>query len=83
MLDTLPAEATLHAPTDSWWVSFACGPKVGNSTLNRDRAALLAFRTWAAQENCVPEFKTKRRTEEPHKSEILTRSRLMPCVAFF
>jgi integrase len=74
MFDALPSDATLEALTDAWWEDFAVEREVGNATLNRDRAALSAFRTWATEVRgyTLPEFNTERRIEEPQQSEILT-----------
>jgi integrase/recombinase XerC len=73
MLATLSSDDTLDALTDSWWEDFAAEREVKNATLNRDRAALLAFRTWAEMRGyTLPRFKSERRIEEPNASDILT-----------
>jgi integrase len=74
MFATLDEGATLDALTDAWWEDFAAERDVENATLNRDRAALLAFRTWVSEKRHynLPEFTTKRRIEEPHPSDILS-----------
>jgi integrase len=74
MFSTLPPDATLDALTDEWWQDFCAERDVENATLNRDRAALLAFSTWAKtmRRYVLPDFTSKRRIEEPKQSEILT-----------
>jgi integrase len=71
----MPAQPLLENLTVEWWHAFAASrrERVGNATLNRDRAAVLAFRSWAEQQGySLPLFKTQRLVEEPEGSGILT-----------
>ena len=75
LLEELPKEPTLQDISPNWWVRFATVrvEHVGNATLNRDRAALLAFLGWAARSGHeVPEIKPDRLPEDPKRSEILS-----------
>jgi len=79
LYDTLPENSTLKDLTKEWWATFVeeRHEEVGNATINRDRAAFLAFRNWAGDNGyAVVEFKSKRLTEEPAKSELLTPDRI-------
>jgi hypothetical protein len=75
LFESLPPEPTLADLTVDWWSVFVESRReeVGNATLNRDRAAYLAFRAWAkVQKKPVIEFETQRFKEEPEQSRILT-----------
>lgn len=70
---SLPSNPTLKALTNTWWPEFVAGRHVSAATLNRDRAAVLAFVNWARTlGHNIPDFLPKRRKEEPKRSDILT-----------
>lgn len=72
---SLPSAARLTHLTNRWWVEFATERTkvVGAATLNRDRAALLAFRSWAKDQGYgLPDMRTKRTKENPKRSGILS-----------
>ena len=74
ILASLPANVMLDDLTNTWWKNFALGRDVSNATLNRDRAAILAFSTWAREDgHWVADLKAKRSKEEPKRSRILSR----------
>lgn len=69
----LPLHATVDALDAAWWSAFIGTRHVSPATLNRDRAALLAFLNWAKiKGHAVPDCGSARRIEEPKKSHILT-----------
>jgi hypothetical protein len=73
ILATVPADATIKALNEDWWGKFVKNRSVSKATLNRDRAALLAFQSWLTQAGRgVPGFTPKRFKEEPQRSGILS-----------
>jgi integrase len=74
LYDSLPPRATLDDLTNRWWVQFMAtrSKVVGNATINRDRAALLAFYNWAREQGYrLPDLAPKKQEETPKRSEIL------------
>jgi integrase len=75
---SLGSSPTLRDVTPVWWQKFVQGRgEISTSTLNRDRAAILAFLTWAKDTGHNPsQFETKRLKEEPNSSRVLTKEQL-------
>ncbi len=77
MFATLGPTPLLKQLVAKWWTNFLGVRPVGNATLNRDRAALLAFLAWTkAQGHHVPDPAPKRLKEEPRRSAILTTAQI-------
>jgi integrase len=74
---SLRPNATLADLNGRWWAEFVASRNVTTSTLNRDRAAVLAFLSWAREHQYeTPDFAPRRLKEEPHRSGILTQDQI-------
>jgi len=75
---SLPPEPRLADLNVQWWPRFLATRDVTTSTLNRDRAALLAFQSYAKGLALpLPDFTPNRFKEEPVPSEILTNEQII------
>lgn len=73
MLNSLPPDAALDDISERWWHDFAGTRTVKASTLNRDRAALVAFLAWAQQMgHHALTLRARKLKEEPVRSGILS-----------
>lgn len=73
ILSSMGPDPKLAELTSQWWVRFAASRQVSTSTLNRDRAAVLAFLGWARDIGFdPPAFRVRRLREEPVQSRILS-----------
>ena len=69
--------ATLADLTNDWWQSFTRSRIVSSATLNRDRAAVVAFLNWGKELGLpASDFRPKKLKEEPQRSEILTQEQI-------
>ena len=77
---SLPTEATISDLSQTWWNRFVQIRlrEVSTSTMNRDRAALLAFSNWARDSgHDWPQFNPRRLQEDARQSRALSREEIL------